>query len=266
MLTSYHVHSEFSDGRNTLVELVEGGLRAGLDEMGFSDHYVLLGGDRTVRWSMPLDALPRYFEGMRAASEAAEGKMIVRCGLEADFEPEAASELRDALRGFAFDYVIGSIHFIGGFAVDELKDNWDHLTERERNDMIREYWERIPLLARSGMFDIMGHLDLYKKFGYGPTVDMSAEIANALDAIAHAEMTVELNTSGWDKEVEEAYPSTSILRECRSRGIPIMLSADAHNAQDLTRNYDRAAALLRGIGWDSTVTYAQRTRRIVPLI
>ena len=266
MLTSYHVHSTLSDGASTVREHILAALDAGLDEIGISDHYVLLPDHKAVDWSLPPSALPAYFDEIRSAAAEVEGKLVVRYGIEADFDPQTASELAEILRAYPFDYVIGSVHFVEGFAVDECAENWDALTQPERNGVIRAYWECIARMARSGLFDFAGHLDLYKKFGHVPTVDISEEIGCALDAIAASGMAVELNTAGWYKEIQEAYPSCEIMRECRARGIPMLVTADAHNACELTRGFDRAVRALRDAGYTQTVVYAGRKTGAVQLV
>lgn len=264
VLTSYHVHSNISDGKNTIREFAEAAVRAGIDELGISDHYVLLASGRRICWSMPLDGLPTYFDDLRAADEEFKGKLVLRYGLEADHDPEAAAELGEILRSYPFDYVIGSVHFIDGFSVDERKENWDALTEPERNDMVRTYWDRITRLARSGLYDFVGHLDLYKKFGLQPSVDVSEEITTALDAIAESEMAIEINTAGWSMElIREAYPSASILSGCYRRGIPIVITSDAHVTDTLTRNFERAFALARSVGYSEAITFNQRRKHRV---
>ena len=262
MLTSYHAHTKFSDGENTVREMIDAGVNACLDEMGISDHYALLPKGKIVPWSMKLDSLPEYFEVIGAEKERVKDQMVVRYGLEADFDLDSVNDLRDVLQAFPFDYVIGSIHFVGDFPVDEMKKYWDDLTEFERNEIIREYLNRIIILANCGVFNFVGHLDLFKKFGYQPTIDTSKEMSDALDAIAKAGMAVEFNTSGWYRDIEEAYPSRIILEECRKRGIPVLITADAHNLHNLTRGYDRARLLLQDIGYDQLAMFEGRQMRL----
>ncbi|MCX6345369.1 MAG: histidinol-phosphatase [Armatimonadetes bacterium] len=259
MFTSYHVHSTFSDGNNTVLEIVQAADAIGLDEIGISDHYVLLPNGETVCWSMPLDALDSYFASIAQAAQWASGRnLVVKYGLEVDFDPATVDQLNGILSGYRFDYIIGSVHFFDGFPIDECKERWDEITLRERDDLIRGYWNRIAQMARTGQYDIAAHLDLYKKFGHLPGVDISADISLALDAIAEAGMSVEINPSGWHKPVGEAYPSQMILVECKKRGIPILITSDAHTADDLTQDYDRASKLLRGIGAITSATYIRR--------
>ncbi|MCE5197773.1 MAG: histidinol-phosphatase HisJ family protein [Armatimonadota bacterium] len=265
MLTSYHVHSTFSDGESSIHDMAQAAVQAGVNELGMSDHFVLLPGNKTVNWSMPLDALPQYFDAIEAARESVARKIIVRCGLEADFVPEAAGELKEILCEHAFDYVIGSVHFVSSFPIDEHERHWEAISQPQRDDIIRSYWDNVAKMAKSGLFDIVGHMDLYKKFGHSASCDISDYILNALDAIAEADMAVELNTSGWHKPVQEAYPSAMILRGCYRRGIPVLITADAHTPTDITRDFARAAQLLCGIGYTQQAVFAKRNRSFTEL-
>lgn len=265
MLTSYHVHSTISDGTSTISELIEAAIDQELDELGISDHYVLLKDGKTVSWSMPLDELSMYIDKLYLAQAIAGDKIVLKFGIEADFDPASANDLAVILESHLFDYVIGSVHYVDGFSIDEAAEYWDELTDTQRNDMMRAYWSRIAEMARSGLFDIAGHLDLYKKFGHRPTVDISEDILAALDAIAQAGMSAEINTSGWFKAADEAYPSAWILGECRSRNIPVMINADAHSAEHLIRGYDKAKDLLHQLGFNQTVVYTLRKPKQVPL-
>ncbi len=263
MLASYHVHSNYSDGDSSIADIVTAGAGAGLDELGISDHYVLLEGGQTLNWSMPLDALPMYLEEIEAARELC-GDLILRVGVEADFVPGTVDELGDVLGSLPLDFVLGSVHLVDGFLVDCAKKYWDEITQNERNDVIRGYWRRIAEMARSGRFDIVAHLDLCKKFGYQATVDLSEETAAALDAVAQSGMAVEINTAGWYMpDAREAYPSTPILRGCYRRGIPVLITADAHTPANLLRGYDRALALAKATGYTQLAAFEGRQMRLV---
>ena len=120
------------------------------------------------------------------------------------------------------------------------------------------YWRRIIEMAESRVFDIVGHMDLPKKFGYRPSTPMIDLEQKALDAIAAAGMAVEINTSGWHLPADEAYPSPELLCEANRREIPIVISADAHNPQVLARDFPRAKDLAVEAGYTGVVRYAER--------
>src|SRR5207245_6846079 len=119
MLTSYHNHTTWSDGAPTLAAQIQAARGAGLDELGISDHYVLYPGGEPVEWSMPPDLLGDYVLELRAAAAETKG-LVLRLGIEADYFPETVDELRCRLAPYPFDYVIGSVHFLDGFPLDEV--------------------------------------------------------------------------------------------------------------------------------------------------
>lgn len=264
MRTSYHNHTRWSDGAPTLAAQIQAARAAGLDELGISDHYVLHPSGEEVEWTLPLDLLGDYVLELRAA--AAEVKdLVLRIGVEADYFPETVKELRERLAPYPWDYVIGSVHYVDGFPIDESSVHWDALTPEQRDETWRLYWVRIRQLAESGVYDFVGHLDLPKKFGHRPTVDLTTEEQAALDAIAAAGMAIEINTAGWSLPAAEAYPSLPLLKEARRREIPLLINADAHFPEFLTRDFDRARELAREAGYTELVRYEKRQRFPVPL-
>jgi histidinol-phosphatase (PHP family) len=263
--TSYHVHSRWSDGTSDIRALLVAAREANLDEIGVSDHYSLSPPGLTVSWSMPLDRLGEYLAEIRREAAELGERPVVRYGVEADYFPGMEDALRAVLAAHPLDYVIGSVHYVDAFPVDEKHPLWAALSPDERETVFRGYWERIAGLARSGLYDFVGHLDLTKKFGFRPTTDVSREIDAALDAIAQSGMAVEINTAGWHTVAREAYPEPALLRACRARDIPILINADAHAPAFLTRDFDRAVALARDAGYTHVVRFAGRQQIPHPL-
>ena len=75
MLTSYHNHTTWSDGKASLAEMVAAGRAAGLDELGISDHYVLAPRGLDVRWSMPLE---RVNEALDMLEQGVVGRPLLK--------------------------------------------------------------------------------------------------------------------------------------------------------------------------------------------
>lgn len=264
MLSSYHTHTTWSDGTADPAAMLAEARRVGLVELGFSDHLLLHPDLADQPWTMAADAVGMYVDEILHLARQ-DSAPAVRLGLEADYVESAAPALRNLLESFPFDYVIGSLHFVGSFCVDGEAAHWNALTADRRNEVWRAYWAGIRRLASSGLFDIVGHLDLPKKFGHRPTIDLARETGEALDAIAEAGIALELNTSGWSYPAAEQYPSAGLLREALRRNIPVIISADAHEPANLTRDFDRAVDLLRGLGFRQTVLFKKRGMTPIPL-
>jgi histidinol-phosphatase (PHP family) len=260
MLTSYHNHTTWSDGKATLAEQMAAAEQAGLDEIGISDHYVP-SPYALIDWSMPLDRLGEYVAALQDAA-GNSAALQLRIGLEADYFPETVAALRDEIARYPFDYVIGSVHFANGFPIDKAASFWDELSPEARDRTWRLYWQRIVEMAESGVYDFVAHLDLPKKFGHRPQANLTPETTAALDALANAGMGIEINTAGWSLPAREAYPALDLLRQAGRRGIPLLINADAHRADHLTRDFERARALAREAGYTQLVRY--QARRPIP--
>jgi len=129
-----------------------------------------------------------------------------------------------------------------------------------RNELWRSYWRLLRATALCGVFDIIGHFDLPKKFNFYPSLDLTEEALSVLDAIAEADIAIEINTSGWDRPVEEAYPSLRYLQEANRRKIPLVINSDGHAPSEVTRHFVRAEELARAAGYSELIRFEQRRR------
>ncbi len=264
MLTSYHNHTTWSDGVSTLDAMIDGARKAGLDELGISDHYTLPPDLRPVPWAMNPESLADYVAEISRA-RANNGKPAVCLGLEVDYIPETIDLALSRLAPYLFDYLIVSVHFVGDFPIDMDAGHWRDLSEESRNGIWRRYWQLLCAAAKTGKFDILGHFDLPKKFGYFPTIDLMQEALAVLDAVAEAGMAIEINTAGWNKPVCEAYPSLFYLREACRRSIPLVVNADAHRAEEVAGHFARGRALAAEAGYTELARFRQRRRCSCPL-
>ena len=260
---SLHNHTTWSDGQSSVQEMVEEAARIGLREVGISDHFTHSPGGRAVQWSMHPEQLNEYVEDVRSAQGTAEP--VVRLGVEADFFPETVTEVRRRLAEFEFDYVIGSVHFVGQFPVDSRADDWSSLSMENVTGIWREYWELVRRMAESRVFDIAAHLDLPKKFAFLPHQNLEREETAALTAIAQSGMAIEINTNGWNMPAAEAYPSLRLLKKARGLGIPLLINSDAHRPQRLVEGFGRARELAREAGYTELARYELRRRTRLPL-
>ncbi|HEX3015151.1 MAG TPA: histidinol phosphate phosphatase, partial [Desulfobacteria bacterium] len=142
-------------------------------------------------------------------------------------------------------------------------DDPDHLEgyqEWQGDDLYAAYFATVAEAARSGLFQIMGHPDVIRVFGF-PCQSPLLELAMpALEAIAAADVAIEINTNGKYKPVGEYYPNIALLKAAYRLGIPITLGSDAHEPANVARDFQDAVNLLREVGYKSIVTFHQKQR------
>ena len=115
-------------------------------------------------------------------------------------------------------------------------------------------------MADSGLFDVLGHPDLIKKFGFKPEGDLSRFYEPVIDAISASGSIIELNTAGWHKPCAEQYPHSDFLELARDGGIDLIISSDAHQPSDVARDFGKAIAVAKAAGYVETTLINQGQR------
>ncbi len=253
MLVDYHVHGiGHQTSRHTIAELsefVEKGIAADLAEIGFADHDGYLADLDFTNFSRLQTLYPQ---------------IKIRVGLEVDYLPNPQQPRTDYTKAYPFDFLMGSVHFIGEWPFDH-PDYRAGYAEWKPDALYQAYFALVSQMVRSKGFDIVGHLDLIKIFGCRPDTPVLELAGPALQEIRKADMTVEINTAGWYKPVAEVYPSEILLIECFRLGIPVTLSSDAHVAGDVGRDIARARELAWKVGYRQVAAFEQRKRIMVNL-
>jgi histidinol-phosphatase (PHP family) len=276
-LTDYHVHlrpddpgteaTDYFTERN-LTRYVERARKAGIGELGFSEHVYRFREALDV-WRHPFwveQAVDRLDDYIEFLLEMRVAGYPVKVGLEVDYVPGRERELTALLEERQLDYVIGSVHFIADRAVDH--EGYDAWRESEPEQVWQEYFEAVGAAAASGLFDVLAHLDLVKVWGSGrpaPSEPLTTYYKLAMDAIADADVAIEVSTAGLRKPVGELYPSEELLRQCLAAGKPIALSSDAHVPEHLGYAYDTAVETLHAAGVEELAVFDRRARRLEPL-
>jgi len=271
MQIDYHTHHErCGHAIGKLEEYVQRGIELGLEHLGLSDHLPLIHVDPAEYYpemAMPLAELPRYVEECLELKARYRGVIDLRVGLEADYIEGYEEVIRDLLAPYPWDYLIGSVHFLGEWDITDFRQvkGWEG---KDVFDVYRRYYNAVTKSAQSGLYDIIGHIDVIKRFGYVPvTEEGQAEVRElelgALKAIANSGMAMELNASGLTKPCKEMFPATHVLQEAFKLGIPLTLGSDAHDPAKLGDGLPEARRQLWETGFRELAVFEGRRRTSV---
>jgi len=257
-MVDYHMHTILSDGKNTYEEMVQQAILKGLMEIGFTDHICL----KPVDWAIRIEDIPVMTTQITDLQNKYKDQIQIRYGVEMDYLPGYEDEIRDIIESIPVDYVIGSVHFIGdwNFDTDEsLYGKWS-------NDKLYEkYFHLIQKAAQSDLFDIIGHIDIIKKFRIYPETNQDTLFEETIKIIKAHNLVVELNTGGLDRPCHEFCPGQRILELCYQHHVPVTLSSDAHRTVHIARHFNEAWAVLLHTGFTEIVGFSHRTRRPIKL-
>jgi histidinol-phosphatase (PHP family) len=275
VLTDYHVHLRQDEIADTPASAFftaanaeryrEAAAERGIEELGVSEH--------VYRFTQALEIWDHEFWRHCARDDLDDYCAFVReetdlkLGIEADFVPGREDRTAALLDGRDWDYVVGSVHFLGDSAVDY--DRYDVWTTGESPDRVwRRYFEWIGEAAMSGLFDVLAHPDLVKHWGRErpwPERDPRYYYEVAMEGIAESGVAVELSTAGLRKPVGEIYPARTFLEMCLEAGRPVALSSDAHTTEQLAFRYDDALEFLESVGVSELAVFEDRKRRMEPI-
>lgn len=182
----------------------------------------------------------------------------LKVGLEADYFPKREGEIRSLLRRYDFDYVLGSVHFLGDWSFDWDPDlGWP---ERDADEAYLAYLVLMEKTAQSNLFDVLAHLDVIKVFGYRAQRNLDGQWRALLQIIAEAGLAIEVSTAGLRKPVREIYPHFSLLKDAARLNIPITIASDAHTPFDVGDRWQEAVALAKRAGYTGYCSFKGRRR------
>lgn len=281
MRLDYHMHFEKGSYDE---EWVEGFFRAaaerGLDEIGISEHshtfpeFESLYYDDLVlddsfigsfqqkwlksnKFKYTLDDYFAFMAKLRA-------KHTVKTGIEVcNFQNQAA--VKEILDRYDFDYIIGSVHFIRGWAYDsaEIKAEWER---HDLRDIYEWYTEEIEKLAAAGLYDVLGHPYNIRLFKILPDFDVTPYLTRAVAALKKANMAVDVNTGTlYRYPIAEISPYPEFMRLAAEAGLPVITTSDAHRPEDCGAYNAEAIDYVRSFGYTTTIQFDHRARTIVPL-
>ncbi|KNZ70482.1 HisJ family histidinol phosphate phosphatase [Thermincola ferriacetica] len=267
MLIDYHMHTKMcGHAEGEMEEYVLKAKREGIVEIGVADHipmYFLPAAERDPSIAMAEEELPIYVKAVEKLQKQFYPYNI-KLGIEADFDPDCQAELKRIINAFPFDYVLGSIHFLGRWGFDNPRFI-DEYQKRDIDEVYAEYFNLLEKAAASGHFDILAHPDLVKKLNFRPRKDITYIYERLAKCFADADICIEINTAGLRAPVGEIYPSAVFLRECFKRRVPVTLGSDAHTPEQVGACFPEAKQLLLEIGYDKIAVFSQRKRRLLPL-
>jgi len=273
VITDYHLHLRGDDlgarasdhfTAENIARYAEAAEAVGVTDLGCAEHMYRFTEALDV-WRHPfwdewaIDDIDQYVEAVSASP--------IKLGIEGDYIVGAEEKLDAMLGSRPFDYVVGSVHFLGDFSLDtEEYTIWDG--SQAPDDIWRRYFETLASAARSGLFDILAHPDLVKVWGRAgrlPSVDPRSMYEPAIEAIAESGIAVEVSTAGLRKGVGEIYPAPEFMEMCIEAGAVFALSSDAHEPAQIGFRYTDGLDFLAAHGVDELAVFEGRQRRLVPI-
>ena len=282
MKIDYHMHFERGSYDFDWVQgFFDAAARRGLDEIGISEHShgftdfehfyyddLILDdsfiGDFQKKWlkknkfKCPLDDYFTFMDELKKRGKP------VKTGIEVcNFQDQKA--IGELLDRYPFDYRIGSVHFLRGWAYDssEIKAEWD---KRPLKTIYEQYAEEVEHLCAGGHYDVLGHPFNIRLFKYIPEFDVTPYLERVAKAMKKADMVVDINTgTRYRYPIEEISPYPDFMEIAADYKLPIITTSDAHEPEDCGAYVDEAIEYAKRFGYTQSIRFQGRDRTFVPL-
>lgn len=199
---------------------------------------------------------------VRLIEKAKSAGLPVLLGIELDWLAGREDTLREFLKPYDWDIVLGSVHYIGawGFDCEEFEDEW---SRRDVAATWEQYGGLVRDMAASGIADVIAHPDVIKVYGHRPA-DETPLHDLILEGAAVNGTAVELNSNGI-RRAGELYPAPPLLERAHALGLPITLASDAHKPERVGANFAEISDAARAAGYEEASVFVQRKRRAYAL-
>lgn len=266
-----HTHTIGFDGRNTISEMVKRAGELGFTTIGISNHLTVHPDIKSSRfypiaakrgykdifhdnWPELIEKFTQHYHELDKTIN--NTNIHILRGMEVDFfeSNQWRAQFESVLKELKPDYIIGSCHIIEYnnqlFNVHDMR-NTDPQTQ---DQVLNLYWRKVRTAIQSGLFTWMAHLDLPKKVGLGQDEKWIESEQHTINTLAKYNTPIEINTSAFNADCAEPYPSRRILKMAANKDIPVLLSDDAHHISQIGCNFDKAHEIATQCGIKNFLT------------
>ncbi len=271
-MIDYHIHTRHSiDAEGTVREYCEQAVKRGLNEICITNHCELdpLRNDSFIRFDNHPEPFTRdnllrlQDEVLRERAFFRKSGLEVKFGLEVGYYDGIESHLQEATDGIDFDFLLGSIHCLDHICIDSSKECSLYFSNHTASKLLENYFQAVEHLINSKLFDAVGHLDVYKKYGldyYGEKINSLPEdsLRRIFQLMEENNVALEINTAGL-RRIKEYYPSRSLLQYAQSQGLTrITIGSDAHRVEDLGKGIYQGLEYAKSYGFNVVYGFENR--------
>lgn len=266
---NFHQHTVFSDGKESPEKFVDQAVRLGFSAIGFSEHSPL---PFENKFSLKASKVDDYIAETDRLKEIMKGKLDVYRALEMDFIPGVSEDFDYWRERCKVDYLIGSVHLVKPWGFDLLwftdgpdskiyDHGIDHFFDGNIQKAVKAFFYQTNEMIESQHFEIIGHFDKIKMHNknrffnedeswYRKLIDETIELVKQNDLI------VEVNTRGLYKQRSDAlFPDGYALKRVKELEIPVVISSDAHQPEELNKLFDYAEQKLLDFGFNEVMFF-----------
>ena len=271
MMIDYHIHTNHSiDAQGELSDYCQKALDLGLKEICFTNHceldparndsFICFNGSREKFTRQGLLRLRDEVEDQRIKYKSSG--LNIKFGIEVGYFNGIEPLLEQMTEGVELDFILGSIHCLDHICIDSSREYMDYFPNHSAHAMLTKYFQAVEDLVKSNLFNSIGHLDVYKKYGISYYKEKIHEVLEEplrriYRIMAEQGIALEINTAGL-RRIGQFYPGPSIIEHARSQGLKMLtIGSDAHCVSDLGKGISEGLEYAKSFGFDRVYRFCR---------
>jgi histidinol-phosphatase (PHP family) len=264
--------------KSTLLEVVERACELGFTHYGLSEHCPrfreqdLYSDERDLSVDDLRAMFTAYTKEAFELRERFADKLEIVVGLETERLPPGQwpARMRELRASGPFEYMVGSVHDIDGVWVDFNAETTNALAEQlgGRSVLHVRYFEAVTEMVRTLKPEVVGHLDLVRKFdGPEASIEPAARphVEAALEAARDAGTALDVNCGAHRRGLSPVYPLPWILERACQMGVKVTLGDDSHGVSTVGVGLEHSLRAIADAGYRE-LHYLTRVGGVVQLL
>lgn len=269
-LVDYHIHTNYTrDAIGTVEEYCKKAQELGLNEIAFTNHLIFpkfknipgIEKAEVSKMTIDPDQIASHYQEIEKARE--QFNLKIKFGLEIDYFEDYEKEIEEVIKSHPFDFILGSVHFIGGFVIGDPNGAIEFFRGRDVLEAYKNYFSGLKKAIESRLFNVMAHPDIIRKYAVQyaniPFEKYRGQVEDVVKALVKNEVGIELNTYGYIHPVNDSYPSIEFLKICKESGVKtVTIGSDAHAPAHLGSELEKGIEKLKSAGYKEITLFNRR--------
>lgn len=242
----WHLHDVYShDGSGYPVDFALKAREKGITSIAITNHVEVFNPKRQrYEVILPRDII-RLEKSRASVIEARKQvpEVEIKFGVEVENNTPFYPEMQEILNTFNFDFVIGSAHLVNSIPITS-EHCCDFLKKHPPMEIYRKYYEEVAGLVEWGRFDILGHVDIIRRYMVALYPDVKPPVPydtlrNIFTLMKSRGQGIEINTGGLFQAPRDTYPTREIIETALACGIErLIIGSDAHSPEEVGRGFE----------------------------
>lgn len=215
-----------------MADMCRANIRLGVLEIAFTEHLDPVPIDICFEKYDPA----AYFASIEACrAEFGPQGLLIKAGIEVGEMHLYRDQVQTILEAYPYDVVLGSLHWNRGRSIFDD----DYFKEIEPRTAAQRYFEELAELVEGGGFNIMSHLDVFKRrafnvYGHFDITEYEPYVRRVFEACIRRGIAPEINVSGLNMPVKQTHPPVEAIHWYREMGGELLsIGSDSHSPQHI---------------------------------